>query len=87
MPTLFVPPQLRGITGDVDVVELEGTSIRQLIDAFDSRFPGVSERLCQEGQLRPGISVSVNGRLSSLGLYQKVQPQDEVHFIPAIGGG
>ncbi len=47
----------------------------------------MSDRLCQDGELRPGLSVSVNGASAAWGFTRKVQPQDEVHFIPAIGGG
>jgi molybdopterin converting factor small subunit len=50
-------------------------------------FPGIADRLRQGDELRPGLSVSVSGRVSGLGLFQKVSPGDEVHFLPAIGGG
>jgi molybdopterin synthase sulfur carrier subunit len=87
VPTVFVPPQLKPLTGGVESVELEGGTVRGLIATFDEKFPGVRDRLLQGDELRPGVSVSVNGRVTSLGLYQKVQSADEVHFIPAIGGG
>lgn len=87
MPTVYVPPQLKTLAGGVETVEVEARNVRSVIAKLDEQFPGVSDRLCQDGELRPGLSVSINGRISSLGLYQKVQPQDEVHFIPAIGGG
>lgn len=87
MPTVFVPPQLKTLTGGVEKLELDGGNVRSVIAALEARFPGVRDRLCQDDELRPGLSVSVNGRVSSLGLFQKLQPQDEVHFIPAIGGG
>ena len=47
----------------------------------------VVERLCDGDGLAPGLAVSVNGAASALGLLQKVKPDDEVHFLPAIGGG
>jgi molybdopterin synthase sulfur carrier subunit len=84
---VFVPPQLKSLTGGLETIDIEGGNVRSVIAKLDEQFPGVSDRLCQEDELRPGLSVSVNGRISSLGLYQKVQPNDEVHFIPAIGGG
>ncbi len=87
MAVVFVPPQLKSLTGGLETIGIEGGNVRSVIAKLDEQFPGVSDRLCQEDELRPGLSVSVNGRISSLGLYQKVQPNDEVHFIPAIGGG
>jgi len=87
VPIVFVPPQLRSLTGGLETVDIDGGNVRSVVANLDERFPGVNERLCQEDELRPGLSISVNGRITSLGLYQKLQPQDEVHFIPAIGGG
>ena len=87
MPIVYVPPQLKTLAGGVETFEVDAGNIRSVIAKLDEQFPGVKSRLCQDDELRPGLSVSVNGRISSLGLYQKVQPQDEVHFIPAISGG
>ncbi len=78
---------MKTLTSGAETVDVEGGNIRTVIANLDARFSGVKDRLCLDDELRPGLSVSVNGRISSLGLYQKVQPQDEVHFIPAIGGG
>ncbi len=87
MPVIYIPPQLKPLTDGTESVELEGTTVRALINELDNMFPGVRDRLCQDDDLRPGINVSVSGRVTSLGLYQKVQPGDEIHFIPAISGG
>ncbi len=87
MPIVYVPPQLKALTGGVETLAVDGGNIRSVIATLDKQFPGVRDRLCQGDELRPGLSVSVSGRVSSLGLFQKVGPQDEVHFIPAIVGG
>lgn len=87
MPTVFIPPQIRPLTGGVETVELTAGTVREIVNQLDARFPGVRDRLCQDDELRPGLSVSVGSQISSLGLYQKVAPDAEVHFIPAIGGG
>ena len=87
MPRIFVPPLLRALTGGASEVDVEGSSVRHVIAALDERFPGIRERLCEGDQLRPGLAVAVDGRMSSIGLLQKVRPESEVHFLPAIGGG
>lgn len=87
MAVVFIPPLVRDLTNGVDRVELEAKSVRQVINELDERFPGVRERLCQDDELRPGLSVSVAGTISSMGLYQRLDASAEVHFIPAIGGG
>ena len=87
MPRVFIPPLLRSLAGGASEVDVEGSSVRQVIAALDERFPGIRERLCEGDQLRPGLAVAVDGRMSSIGLLQKVGPESEVHFLPAIGGG
>lgn len=86
MPRVFIPPRARRLAG-CDEVSVEATSVRGVITALDQQFPGIAECLLRDGELRPGLNVSVGGKVSGMGLYQKVGPNDEVHFIPAIGGG
>ena len=87
MPRVFIPPLARPLTGGVDQVDVEAGNVGQIIDVLESRFPGIRDRLCEEGGLKPGLTVAVDGNVSSLGLVQKVGPNSEVHFLPAIGGG
>ncbi|NQV23715.1 MAG: MoaD/ThiS family protein [Rhodopirellula sp.] len=87
MITVFIPPQFRSLAEGVESIEVEAASVRQAITCLDERFPGIADRLCQGDELRPGLSVSVSGRVSGLGLFQKVSPGGEIHFLPAIGGG
>jgi molybdopterin synthase sulfur carrier subunit len=86
MPRVFIPPAMRSLVGH-EVVETGGTSVQELIDELDTRYPGVKDRLCQGDQLRPGLVVAVNSFVSSLGLLERVGPDAEIHFLPALGGG
>ena len=87
MVKVFLPPLLREATGNVDQIEIDAATVRQVVTALEMRFPGVRQRLCVGDALRPGLSVAVNGAVSSLGLLQKVPDGAEVHFLPAVGGG
>jgi sulfur-carrier protein len=87
MITVFIPPQFRALADGAETVDVEAGSVRQAIERLDEQFPGIADRLRQGDELRPGLSVSVSGRVSGLGLFQKVAPGDEIHFLPAIGGG
>jgi sulfur-carrier protein len=84
---VFIPSQMRDLTGGAALAEVEGATVRQVIKALEARYPGVRDRLCAGDELRPGLSVSVNGTVSRLGLLQKLPDGAEVHFLPAIGGG
>ena len=87
MPRVFIPPLLRLLTDDHESVVVEGQSIAEVIDALDRQFPGVRARLVAEDRLKPGLSIGIGTKVSSRGLSSKVGPDDEVHFLPAIGGG
>ena len=86
MPRIFIPPLLRPLTG-VDAIDVEAANVRQAIERLEDRFPGVRARLCEGDGLKPGLTVAVDGNVSSMGLLQKLKPDSEVHFLPAIGGG
>ena len=87
MITVYIPPQLRSLTGGADHVTAAGANVRQIIDNLNVQFPGLRARLCDGDTLRPGLTVAVGGTVSSLGLLQKVPDGSEVHFLPAVGGG
>lgn len=87
MPLVFPPPAMKDLFEGREHVQLEAANVRELIAAIESRFPGAQTRLVENGQLRSGIAVVVNGRPSSLGMQQPLEADDEVHFLPALGGG
>lgn len=87
MPRVFIPPQLRSLTDGAAEVDVEGTNVRQVIEALDTKYPGVRDRLCEGNELKPGLTVAIGRRMGTLGLLEKVDENSEVHFLPAIGGG
>lgn len=87
MITVYIPPQLRSLTGGAGHVSATGANVRQIIADLEARFPGLRDRLCDGDSIRPGLTVAINGTISSLGLLQKVPDGSEVHFLPAVGGG
>jgi len=87
MPTVIIPTPLRKLTGDVEAVEVAASNVEEAIDALEERFPGIRQRLRVGDDIRPGLTVAIDGAMSSRGLMQKLQPASEVHFLPAIGGG
>ncbi len=78
---------MRNLTGGEANITLPGTTVREVIDNLESRYPGMKERLCEEGRLRPGIAVYINGLLSRGSVLERVDADAEIHFLPAIGGG
>ena len=50
-------------------------------------YPGMKDRLVEDGAIRPNLAVAVDGEIARMGLLEKVAENSEVHFVPAIGGG
>jgi molybdopterin synthase sulfur carrier subunit len=87
MATVWIPSLLRDLTGGALHVAVPGEKVRDLIAALDARYPGLAARLVEDGALRHGIVLTVDGVANRQGLRARVQPDSEVHFVPAIGGG
>jgi molybdopterin synthase sulfur carrier subunit len=87
MATVWIPAPMRDLTVDRETVVVAGATVRDIIEELNHLYPGIRERLCHGETIRPGIAVFVNTELARLGLLEPVQPNAEVHFLPAIAGG
>jgi sulfur-carrier protein len=87
MATIFIPAQLRILTAGTEQLEMDVHNVRDVIEQLEQQFPGIRDRLCQEDQISPSLQVSINSVITSRGMIAKIQPNSEVHFIPAIAGG
>jgi molybdopterin synthase sulfur carrier subunit len=84
---VFIPAQLRHLTGGRDRLEVAGATVGELVDAIDALHPGFAARVVEGDDVAPSLAVSVDGELASAGLREPVPPESEVHFVPALGGG
>lgn len=87
MPVVWIPALLQNLTGGDEKVYVCGKTVGQVIDQLEARYPGVKERLVDQGEIRPHIAVAIDGDVSPEGLDQDVQEGSEIHFIPALSGG
>lgn len=85
--TVWIPPLYRDLTDGKDLVDVNAASIAEVVRALDELFPGIEERLCDGGRVRPHIAVSIDGEVSPRGLRQKLRQPSEIHFVPAMAGG
>lgn len=85
-----IPTPLRKFTDGQEAVEIEGGSIKAIIDGLESAHPGLRERICEsDGAVRRFVNVYVNGDDIRFldNLDSAVKDGDEVSIVPAIAGG
>ncbi|MFM7265880.1 MAG: MoaD/ThiS family protein [Cyanobium sp.] len=87
---VLIPTPLQKFTNEEASASLEATSINQLLQALDGRYPGLLGRLCDErGTLRRFLNVYVNQEDIRFLQNQDtpLQDGDEVSIVPAVAGG
>ena len=85
-----IPTQLRSLTAGESEVVVEAASVRELMAALETNYPGIGERLMDDsGELRRFINVFVGQEDIRFlkGLDTPVTESEEVFIIPAIAGG
>jgi len=85
-----IPGPLRRVTNGEQQVEVDATNVLETIDALDSKYPGIKERLCDEsGDLRHFVNVYLNGEDVRFlqGLETATKSGDELSIVPAVAGG
>ena len=88
--TVVIPTPLRKFTGGAEVVELEATTVQDVIDHLEARFPGIRARLCETtGELRRFINIYVDGEDVRFLKHLSTPVRDgaEIAIVPAIAGG
>ena len=85
-----IPTPLRKLTNNEELVEVNASTVGDVIKELQTRFPGSQERLVDEsGEVRRFVNVYVNEEDIRF-LKNKETPLkdgDEISIIPAIAGG
>jgi molybdopterin synthase sulfur carrier subunit len=87
MATIFIPSMLQSLTSGAKQVDCDARNVRQVIERLEALYPGIMERLVEDGEIRPNLAVAIDGDVAIMGMLEKVGENSEVHFVPAIGGG
>lgn len=85
-----IPTPLRKLTDNQEIVQVEGDTVREIIDHLELTYPGLKERICDEqDNIRRFVNVFVNDE--DVRFLQDaetpVRVGDEVSIVPAIAGG
>ena len=90
MSIVHIPSVLRPNVGGVKSLEVEGESIRSVVNGLIERHPSLGgQLLTDEGDLNRFVNVYVNGQdvRYLAGLETPVASSDEVRLLPAMAGG
>ena len=90
MVQVRVPTPLRRYTAGNGAVEAEGATVAALVDDLEKRYPGMKDRICDEGgQVRRFVNIFVNGEDIRFleHLDTPLKAGDELSIVPAIAGG
>jgi len=84
---VWIPAMYRDLTGGEEKTTIRGDTIGEVINNLDAKYPGIADRLTEDGRVRPHISVAINGDIVHRGLFLRLKEPSEIHFVPAVGGG
>lgn len=84
-----IPTPLQRLTEGKEEVEGRPGTIRDLVEDLDRRFPGIGERISENGKIRRFVNIYLNEEdIRFLSNEETVvKDGDEVSIIPAIAGG
>jgi molybdopterin converting factor small subunit len=84
-----IPTPLRQHTQGKATVEAAGASVQGVFDDLARQFPGITQRIFDNGQMRRFVNVYLNDEdiryLDNLNT--AVKDGDELSIIPAVAGG
>ena len=90
MATIRIPTPLRKYTQGQEEVQVAGGTVQSVIEALETSYPGIRERICDEsGKVRRFVNVFVGDEDIRFleNLNTPVAERDEISIIPAIAGG
>lgn len=90
MAKVRIPTPLRTLTQGVDVVEISGANVGDILNQLSAKFSGIDKRLFKNpGELNRFVNVYVNDEDIRFldNLTTQVKETDEVSIVPAIAGG
>jgi molybdopterin synthase sulfur carrier subunit len=90
MPTIKVPPVLRGSVGGEKEVQAPGQNVGEVLRSLASQHPATESQLFSEdGQLNRYVNVYLNDEDVRVlqGLDTSVADSDTIVILPAMAGG
>jgi hypothetical protein len=89
VPTVIIPPPFQGPTHGQREIEVEGTTIRECLEAVEAECKGFLPQVVREdGSAQRFVKLFVRQeQVANEDLDVGLEPDDEVEILVAIGGG
>jgi sulfur-carrier protein len=87
---VLVPTTLQSFTNNQPTIQIEGSSVAELLEQLDVSCPGIKARLCDDsGQPRRFLNLYVNDEDIRFldGTATPLNDGDQVSIVPAVAGG
>jgi sulfur-carrier protein len=85
--TIHIPSALRSYTNRLSEVEVEGSTLGEVLSELDVRYPGFRFRIVTEqDRIRPHIRIFVNDEQAQ-GLLTPLNREARVYIVCALSGG
>lgn len=89
MAKVLIPLPLQRLTEQKEEVNLNGSSVSEIIASLDEQFPGTKKLIAPEGSVQDFVNIFVNGEDIRFKQNEKtsVSDSDEVNIVLAVSGG
>ena len=87
---VVIPAPLRKHTAGAEIVEVDASTVQEVIDTLEARYPGIRASICDDsGNMRRFINIYVDGEDVRFlqNLTTPTRDGVEVAIVPAISGG
>lgn len=88
MPVVHIPSHMRDASGGHARVDVSGTTLRAVFDDLSRVHPELRALIFDErGRIQGNLAIAINEIVTENNLLHRVEQSDEIHLVPAIGGG
>jgi sulfur-carrier protein len=87
--TVRIPTPLRSLTAGEEQVAAQGSTVREVLDELEKKYPGMRDRLLDAKGVRRFVNIYVGDEDIRFldGLETKLESGNEISIVPAIAGG
>lgn len=88
MPVVHIPTHMRDASGGNARVTVSGATLRAVLDELGRTYPELKVLIFDDrGRIQGNLAIAINETVTENNLLHRVEDNDEIHLVPAIGGG